>query len=483
MSHGTWSATEWSRRIKAGEMTVREAAELVYERIEKNEKNYHCYITVKEKAVLLAEAERLQQRIDNGEFSESPIAGVPVALKDNLCAEGMRMTCASRMLESFVAPYTAEAVRRLSEAGALIIGKTNMDEFSMGNTTETSFFGETGNPAAPGCVPGGSSGGSAAAVAAGECVFALGSETGGSVRQPAAHCGVVGLKPTYGTVSRYGMVAYASSLDQIGPLTNTVEDCAAVLSVIAGKDEKDATSVAREDYDFLAGLKDGIAGCRVALPKEYLAEGIHEDVKQALLAAAAALEAAGATVTETELGMTEQLVPMYYCIASAEASSNLARYDGIRYGHRTGDYGSVQELVARSRAEGFGAEVKRRILLGTQVLHGENYENYYLRALKTKEILKRRFEELFATYQYILAPVAPATAPKLGETKTLLQKYLEDIFTVPANLTGIPAISVPFGRDKKQHPIGIQLMADRFCEKELFRAAYVLEQAGERMQK
>ena len=358
-----------------------------------------------------------------------------------------------------------------------------MDEFSMGNTTETSFFGETGNPAAPGCVPGGSSGGSAAAVAAGECVFALGSETGGSVRQPAAHCGVVGLKPTYGTVSRYGMVAYASSLDQIGPLTNTVEDCAAVLSVIAGKDEKDATSVAREDYDFLAGLKDGIAGCRVALPKEYLAEGIHEDVKQALLAAAAALEAAGATVTETELGMTEQLVPMYYCIASAEASSNLARYDGIRYGHRTGDYGSVQELVARSRAEGFGAEVKRRILLGTQVLHGENYENYYLRALKTKEVLKRRFEELFATYQYILAPVAPATAPKLGETKTLLQKYLEDIFTVPANLTGIPAISVPFGRDKKQHPIGIQLMADRFCEKELFRAAYVLEQAGERMQK
>ncbi len=481
MSQNVWSATDLSRRIKAGEMTVMDAVELVYETIEKKEKEYRCYITVKEKEKALEEAGQLQREIEDGKYADSPIAGVPVALKDNLCVSGMRMTCASRMLEDFVAPYTAEAVQRLMDAGVLIVGKTNMDEFSMGNTTTTSYFGATLNPAAPECVPGGSSGGSAAAVAAGECFFALGSETGGSVRQPASHCGLVGLKPTYGMISRHGMVAYASSLDQIGPLTNTVEDCAAVLSVIAGKDEKDATSAQCPNYDFLNGMTEGIKGRKVALPKEYLAEGIQPEIREALHHAAEQLQKAGAQVLETELGMTEHLVPMYYIIVAAEASSNLARFDGVKYGHRTKEAcESSQEMTEQSRAEGFGREVKKRILLGTNVLYGENYEKYYLKALKAKQLLIQRFGEIFSEYDYILAPVAPTTAPELGAKKTQIQSYLEDIYTVPANLTGIPAISVPAGKDKNGRPIGIQLMADKFHEKALLQAAYVLEQYREK---
>lgn len=481
MSQKLWSATELSRHIKNGDMTVMDAVELVFKNIEEKEAEYRCYITVKEKEKVLEEARRLQQKIAAGEYADSPIAGVPVALKDNLCVEGQKMTCASKMLEEFVAPYTAEAVQRLLDAGALIIGKTNMDEFSMGNTTTTSYFGPTLNPSAPGCIPGGSSGGSAAAVAAGECFFALGSETGGSVRQPAAHCGLVGLKPTYGTISRHGMVAYASSLDQIGPLTNTVEDCAAVLSVIAGKDKKDSTSVERGDYDFLSGMKDGIRGRKVALPKEYLADSVQAEIRDALRSTVKQLQDEGAEVAEIELGMTEYLVPMYYIIVAAEASSNLARFDGVKYGYRTGvPCESPQEMTETSRAEGFGEEVKKRILLGTNVLYGENYEKYYLKALKAKQLLKQRFEEIFAEYDYILAPVAPTTAPELGAKKTPIQSYLEDIYTVPANLTGIPAISVPAGKDGKGRPIGIQLMADRFQEKELIRAAWVLEQYQEK---
>lgn len=481
MDWKTWSATELSRRIKSGETTVQEAVELVYHNIEEKETEYRCYITVREKKEVLEEAGCLQKDIQAGKYADSPIAGVPVALKDNLCAEGMRMTCASRMLENFVAPYTAEAVKRLKDAGALIIGKTNMDEFSMGNTTTTSYFGITRNPMAPGCVPGGSSGGSAAAVAAGECFFALGSETGGSVRQPAAHCGLVGLKPTYGTVSRHGMVAYASSLDQIGPLTNTVEDCAAVLSVIAGKDEKDSTSVERNSCDFLSGMKDGIKGRKVALPSEYLSEGVQPEIREALKKTVGQLKEAGAVAEVIELGMTEYLVPMYYIIVAAEASSNLARFDGVRYGHRTSAMcENTQEMTELSRAEGFGKEVKKRILLGTNLLYGENYEGYYKKALKVKELLKQRFAEIFSDYDYILAPVAPTTAPEIGAKKTQIQSYLEDIYTVPANLTGIPAISVPAGKDDNGRPVGIQLMADRFCEKELLQAAYVLEQYRER---
>ena len=480
MSQRLLSATELSRRIKSGTMTVMDAVELVYKNIEEKETEYRCYITVKEKKKALEEARCLQQEITAGKYADSPIAGVPAAIKDNLCVKGQKMTCASKMLEEFVAPYTAEAVQRLLDAGVLIIGKTNMDEFSMGNTTTTSYFGATVNPAAPKCVPGGSSGGSAAAVAAGECFFALGTETGGSVRQPAAHCGLVGLKPTYGTVSRYGMVAYASSLDQIGPLTGTVEDCAAVLSVIAGKDEKDSTSVECRRDDLLSGMKDGIRGKKVALPVEYLTEGVQEEIREALRGTVKKLWAEGAEVVEVELGMTEYLVPMYYIIAAAEASSNLARFDGVKYGYRTAKpCEGPQEMTELSRAEGFGREVKKRILLGTNVLYGENYETYYLKALKAKELLKQRFAEVFAEYDYILAPVAPATAPELGTKKTQMQSYLEDMYTVPANLTGIPAISVPAGTDGKGRPIGIQLMADRFREMDLIRAAWVLEQYQE----
>ena len=481
MNQRLLSATELSRRIKNGNMTVMDAVELVYKNIEEKEKEYHCYITIKEKEKALEEARRLQQEIAAGKYADSPIAGVPVAIKDNLCVEGQKMTCASKMLKEFVAPYTAEAVQRLLDAGTLIVGKTNMDEFSMGNTTTTSYFGATRNPVAPECVPGGSSGGSAAAVAAGECFFALGSETGGSVRQPAAHCGLVGLKPTYGMVSRYGMVAYASSLDQIGPLAVTVEDCAAVLSVIAGKDEKDSTSIECEDYDFLSGMQEGIKGRKVALPKEYLAEGIRAEIKDALCDTVKKLRAEGAEIFEIELGMTEYLVPMYYIIAAAEASSNLARFDGVKYGHRTAKLcEGPQEMTELSRAEGFGKEVKKRILLGTNVLYGENYEKYYRKALKAKQCLAQRFAAVFAEYDYILAPVAPTTAPELGEKKTQMQSYLEDIYTVPANLTGIPAISVPAGKDEKGRPIGIQLMADRFCEKKLIQAAWAIEQYQEK---
>ncbi len=482
MEQEIYSAVVLSGKIKRQEMTVEEAAECVYRMIETQEAENKCYITLRDKEEVLSEARKLQQEILRGNYADSPLAGVPVAIKDNLCIEGMRMTCASRMLENFVAPYTAEAVTRLKNAGALIIGKTNMDEFSMGNTTETSYFGATKNPRAKGCVPGGSSGGSAAAVAAGECVVALGSETGGSVRQPASYCGLVGLKPTYGRVSRHGMAAYASSLDQIGPLTNTVEDCAAVLSVIAGKDEKDATSSERPVEDYLSELRSGVMGRKIALPKEYLSEGIQPEIRNAIKKTAALLESEGAAVEETELGLTRYLVPMYYVIAASEASSNLSRYDGAAYGYRAEHTDTIQEMTEKSRAEGFGIEVKRRILLGTYMLYGDNYEKYYQKACRAKEILKKRMHEIFSGYDFILAPVAPTTAPGFGEKKTQMQKYLEDIYTVPANLAGIPAISIPAGKDEKGHPVGIQLMADQFCEKQLLQAAYVVEQQWKRME-
>lgn len=474
----TWSAVELSRKIKAGELTVMDAVEQIYQRIDENEQQLHCYISLESKEELMQQARKLQKEIEEGKYQDSPIAGVPAALKDNLCVQGKKMTCASKMLEDYVAPYTAEAVRRLEAAGVLFVGKTNMDEFSMGNTTESSYFGKTQNPRKPGHVPGGSSGGSAAAVAAGECFFSLGSETGGSVRQPGAYCGVVGLKPTYGTISRYGMVAYASSLDQIGPLTNTVEDCAAVLSVIAGKDEKDSTSVERKSYDFLSGLKNGIAGKKVALPTEYLADGVQPEIREALKKTERELEKQGAVVTEITMGMTEYLVPMYYSIVAAEASSNLARFDGIKYGYHTDSYDNLQEYVKKNRTEGFGAEVRKRIMLGNLMLYGENYEKYYEKALKARVLLKQKMNEIFSEFDYILAPVAPTTAPEIGAKKTQVQGYLEDIYTVPANLAGIPAITVPVGTDAKGLPIGIQFMADSCREAELFQVAYALEQAG-----
>ncbi len=470
------SAVELSKRIQNGQITVEEIVKNVYCSIEAKEKEYHCYISLRDKEEVLQEAKILQEEILSGKYSGSCIAGLPVAVKDNICTKGQKTTCASKMLADFIPAYSAEVVHRLQNAGALIIGKTNMDEFGMGSTTKTSYFGATKNPYDIARVAGGSSGGSACAVANGECIFAVGSDTGGSVRQPASYCGIVGLKPTYGTVSRYGLIAYTSSLEQIGPMANTVEDCAAILEVLAGVDKKDMTSIPREDYDFTSGLGQSIEGKRVALPKEFLADGVQEEIKQAVYLAAEYFRKLGAIVEEIELGMSEYVVPIYCVITAAEASSNLARFDGVKYGYRTKEYNNLQEMYEKTRTEGFGVEVQKRILLGSLVLSAEYYETYYIKAKKLQKLLKRTYAKVFQMYDIILGPVAPRTAPMLLEQQQdVLMSRLEDIYTVPANLVGIPAISVPFGKDKKGLPIGVQLMANHFQERLLLQMAYALE--------
>ncbi len=470
------SALELARRIKAKEVSVAEAAQAVLERIEEKEELYHCYITVEPEAVR-RQAKELQKRIDNGEFT-GPLAGVPLAVKDNLCTKGMRTTCASGMLGNFVPFYSAEAVRNVEKAGMLLVGKTNMDEFAMGSTTETSAYGVTRNPWNPERVPGGSSGGSAAAVAAGECFAALGSDTGGSIRQPAAYCGVVGMKPTYGTVSRYGLVAYGSSLDQVGPICKDVADCAALLEAIASYDEKDSTSLRRENTDFASALKEDVQGLRIGVPRDYFGAWLDGEVKTAVRKAAETLQEKGALVEEFDLGLAEYGVAAYYTIAAAEASSNLERFDGIKYGFRAEGYEGLHDMYKKSRSEGFGAEVKRRIMLGTFVLSSGYYDAYYLKALKVKALMKKAFEKAFARYEVILGPVAPATAPKFGESLAdPLQMYLSDIYTISVNLAGLPAISLPCGKDSKGLPVGLQLIGDCFQEKTLLRAAYTYEKA------
>lgn len=473
-----YTAVELSDRIKKGEIKVAEAVEAVFARIDEREEALNCYITL-EKEKALARAGEVQKKIDEGTLT-GPLAGVPFAIKDNLCTKGIRTTCASKILGNFVPVYSAEAVANLEKAGAVIIGKTNMDEFAMGSTTETSYFGDTRNPKNTEHVPGGSSGGSAAAVAAGECFAALGSDTGGSIRQPASHCGVVGMKPTYGTVSRYGLVAYASSLDQIGPLTKDVTDCAAVLEAIASHDAKDSTSMKREDTDFTLALVKDVKGMRIGIPKDYFTEGLDSEVKEAVLAAAKVLEAQGAVVEEFDLSLVEYAIPAYYTIAMAEASSNLERFDGVKYGYRTEDAKDLHAMYKKSRSEGFGAEVKRRIMLGSFVLSSGYYDAYYLKALKAKALIKKAFDHAFAKYDLILGPVAPTTAPKLGESLSdPLKMYLSDIYTIAVNLAGLPAISVPCGEDKKGLPIGLQLIGDCFAEKKLIQAAYTYEQCKE----
>ena len=395
------SATALGAAIKAGKTTAVEAMEAVFGRIGEREDINHCYITV-DKDAALEKAAKIQKRIEAGELT-GPLAGVPVAVKDNLCTEGMLTTCASRILENFVPTYSAEAVINLEKAGAVLIGKTNMDEFAMGSTTETSYYGVTRNPHAPEHVPGGSSGGSAAAVASGECFFALGSDTGGSIRQPASYCGIVGMKPTYGTVSRYGLVAYGSSLDQIGPLAKTVEDCAAVLEAIASHDEKDSTSVRREDTDFTSGLINDVKGMRIGMPGDYFGEGLDPEVREAVLQAAELLKAQGAVVEEFDLSLVEYAIPTYYTIAAAEASSNLERFDGIKYGYRAEDTEGLHQMYKKTRSGGFGPEVKRRIMLGSFVLSSGYYDAYYLKALKVKAMMKKAFDRAFEKYDLILA--------------------------------------------------------------------------------
>lgn len=471
------TAVKLGSKIKAKEITVKEAVEAAFARIEAIEKDVNAYITVLDKEVLLKRAEEVQKGIDDGRLT-SPLAGVPVAIKDNMCTKDVLTTCGSKILGNFKPTYTAEAVVNLEKAGAVIIGKTDMDEFAMGSTTETSAYGKTKNPWNTAHVPGGSSGGSCAAVAAEECSYALGSDTGGSIRQPSSFCGVTGIKPTYGTVSRYGLIAYGSSLDQIGPVAKDVTDCATILEVIASYDPKDSTSVKREDYDFTSALKDDVKGMKIGIPKDYFGAGLDEEVKEAVLAAAKVLEEKGALVEEFDLGLVEYAIPAYYVIASAEASSNLARFDGVKYGYRTERGDDLHTMYKKTRSEGFGAEVKRRIMLGSFVLSSGYYDAYYLKALRTKTLIKQEFDKTFARYDVILGPTAPTTAPKLGESLTdPIRMYLSDIYTVSVNLAGLPGISVPCGKDKNGLPIGVQMIGDCFCEKKIIQAAYTFEQS------
>lgn len=473
-----YSAVELAQAIKAGETTAVEAMKAVLDRIDASEESIHAYVTIDREAAL-AKAEAVQKQIEAGELT-GPLAGVPVAIKDNMCTEGVLTTCSSRILGNFIPTFTAEAVKNLEKAGAVMIGKTNMDEFAMGSTTETSAYGVTRNPWNTEHVPGGSSGGSAAAVAAEECFFALGSDTGGSIRQPASFCGVVGMKPTYGTVSRYGLIAYGSSLDQIGPLTRDVTDCATVMEAIASHDTKDSTSIDRaaigKDTDFTSALIEDVKGMKIGIPRDYFGDGLDSEVKEAVLAAAKALEAKGAIVEEFDLSLVEYAIPTYYTIAAAEASSNLERFDGIKYGYRTSEYEGLHNMYKKTRSEGFGPEVKRRIMLGSFVLSSGYYDAYYLKALRVKAMIRKAFDDAFSKYDLILGPVAPTTAPKLGESLSdPLKMYLGDIYTISVNLAGLPGISVPCSVDSQGLPIGMQLLADSFEEKKLIQAAYTYE--------
>ncbi|MDD6136011.1 MAG: Asp-tRNA(Asn)/Glu-tRNA(Gln) amidotransferase subunit GatA [Lachnospiraceae bacterium] len=468
------TAVELGKKIKAGEVSVVEATKACIDRIEKLENDYNCFVTVDAEGAL-KQAEEIQKRIDAGELT-GPLAGVPVAIKDNMCINGMLTSCSSKILSNFIPTYTATAVECLQKAGAVIVGKTNMDEFAMGSTTETSYYGITKNPWDTNRVPGGSSGGSAAAVAAEEVPYALGSDTGGSIRQPAAFCGVTGIKPTYGRVSRYGLIAYGSSLDQIGPIAKDVTDCATILETICRYDDKDSTSYSKAAFDFTSALVDDVKGMKIGIPRDYFAEGIDKDVKDAVLAAAKTLEEKGAIVEEFDLGMVEYAIPAYYIIASAEASSNLERFDGVKYGYRTEKYTDLHNMYKKTRSEGFGPEVKRRIMLGSFVLSSGYYDAYYVKALKTKALIKKAFDDAFAKYDVILGPVAPTTALKVGESLSdPIKMYLGDIYTVSVNLAGIPGISLPCGYDKDGMPIGLQLLGQTFDEKSIIRAAYAYE--------
>jgi len=434
----------------------------------------HAYISLDEEGAL-RKAEEVDARVARGE-EVGVLAGVPVAVKDNICIKGMRTTCASKILENFVSPYDATVVEKLKAADAVFLGKTNLDEFAMGSSTENSYFGPTRNPHDPERVPGGSSGGSAAALAAGEAVLALGSDTGGSIRQPASFCGVVGLKPTYGRVSRYGLVAFASSLDQIGPMAKNVKDTALLLNVISGYDPRDSTSAPVEVPDFTKALDEGIEGIRIGLPREYFAEGLEDEVREKVLEAVDILKGEGAEVVEVSLPHTKYAIATYYIVAPAEASSNLARYDGVKYGFRA-EGRDLYEMYCNTRSQGFGEEVKRRIMLGTYTLSAGYYEAYYLKALKVRTLIKQDFEEAFETCDLLATPTSPTVAFRLGEkVADPLTMYLSDVYTVSVNLAGLPGISVPCGSSDGL-PVGLQLIGRPFDEETLLRVAHVVERS------
>ena len=466
---------ELQEKLKNKELTITEITQAYVDRINEKEKDVDAFVTTLTDEALV-QAKDVQAKVESGEI-KGELAGIPIGIKDNLCTKGIRTTCSSRMLEDFIAPYNATIVEKVNNENMINLGKLNMDEFAMGSSTETSYFKKTKNPWNLNKVPGGSSGGSAAAVAANLVPWALGSDTGGSIRQPASLCGVVGLKPTYGLVSRYGLVAFASSLDQIGPITKDVTDSAILLNLIAGHDEKDTTSVNKEKEDYTEALKDDVKGMKIAVPKEFFGEGINEEVKASLEKAIEKYKEMGAIVEEVSLDVAEYALATYYIIACAEASSNLGRFDGIRYGYRTKNYSNLKELFKNSRSEGFGAEVKRRIILGTYVLSSGYYDAYYKKAQQVRTLVSNKFEEVFEKYDVILTPTSPITAFNIGEkSDNPLEMYLADICTVSINIAGVPAISIPCGVNSEGMPIGMQLIGNKFQEKKILNAAYAYEQ-------
>jgi len=465
---------EASRLIKNKELSPVELTKAFIERIETFDKNLNTYITVLADSAI-STAENAEKEIMNGNYS-GPLHGVPIGLKDIFVMKDVAATCGSRMLENFVSPYDATVTSRIKKAGAVILGKNNMDEFAMGSSNETSFFGPVKNPWNMGKVPGGSSGGSASATAAGLCTASLGTDTGGSIRQPAALCGVTGLKPTYGRVSRYGMIAFASSLDQAGPLTKSVEDAAIILNIISGKDDYDSTSVDVEVPDFTKNLNGDIKGIKIGIPKEYFVEGMDKDVENAVNKAIKDIESLGAEIIEISLPHTKYAISTYYIIAPCEASSNLARYDGVRYGYRTPDADNLRDLFFKSRSEGFGEEVKRRIMLGTYALSSGYYDAYYLKSQKVRTLIREDFKNAWEAVDVIVAPTTPETAFNIDEkTDDPIKMYLSDVLTIPCNIAGIPGLSTPCGFSSENLPIGLQILGKAFDEESILRVAHAYE--------
>ena len=469
---------ELQDKLKNKELTITQITKAYADRIEEKEKDVQAFVTILAEDAI-KQAEEIQNKIEKDEI-KGEFAGIPIGIKDNICTKGAKTTCSSKMLENFVSPYDATVMEKLKKENIINLGKLNMDEFAMGGSTEYSYFKKTKNPWNLNKVPGGSSGGSAAAVAANLVPWALGSDTGGSIRQPASFCGVVGLKPTYGLVSRYGLVAFASSLDQIGPITKDVQDCAMLLNLIAGHDEKDTTSENKEKIDYTKCLKNDVKGLKIGVPKEFFGEGINEEVKDSLEKAIEKYKELGAEVEEFSLDIAQYALATYYIIACAEASSNLGRFDGIRYTYRTPEYKNLKELYKKSRSEGFGPEVKRRIILGTYVLSSGYYDAYYKKAQQVRTLVMKEFNKGFEKYDVILTPTAPTVSFDIGsKSNNPLEMYLADICTVSVNIAGLPGISIPCGVDKQGMPIGMQLIGNKFCEETILNAAYTYEQATE----
>ena len=467
---------ELQEKIKNKELTITEINKAYIDKINEKEKDVQAFITLTTNEGL-EKAKNIEEKINKGEI-KGDLAGIPIGIKDNMCINGVKTTCASKMLENFIAPYNATVIDKINNENMISLGKTNMDEFAMGSSTESSYFKKTKNPWNLSRVPGGSSGGSAAAVAANMVPWALGSDTGGSIRQPAGCCGIVGLKPTYGLVSRYGLIAYASSLDQIGTLTKDVKDTSILLNVIAGHDDKDTTSAEIEKKDYTKALKNDVKGLRIAVPREFFREGINKEVKESIEKAIEKYKELGAIIEEVSLDVAEYALATYYIIACAEASSNLGRFDGIRYGYRSPKFNNLKDIYINSRSEGFGEEVKRRIILGTYVLSSGYYDAYYKKAQQVRTLVKNRFDEVFENHDIILTPTAPTTAFKIGEkSDNPLEMYLSDICTVSVNIAGLPGLSMPCGVDSEGMPVGMQLIGKRFDEETILNAAYTYEQA------